>query len=104
MHHVDRTSQSRKGAEPVDLGKASEILEALVGFDTTSRHSNLALIGWIESSLDGLQVAHQRVPDAAGAKANVWATIGPGDRPGHILSGHTDAVPVDGQSWTSDPF
>lgn len=88
----------------MDLGKASDILETLVGFDTTSRNSNLALVGWIESYLDGLQVARERVADAGGAKANVWATIGPADRPGYILSGHTDAVPVDGQSWTSDPF
>ena len=49
-------------------------------------------------------VAHERVPDKSGNKANVWATIGPAGAPGIILSGHTDVVPVDGQSWSSDPF
>jgi acetylornithine deacetylase len=88
----------------VDLGKASDILETLVRFDTTSRNSNLALIEWIESYLDRLHVPHQRVTDASGAKANIWATIGPAERPGYILSGHTDTVPVDGQTWTNDPF
>jgi acetylornithine deacetylase len=81
-----------------------EVLEALVGFDTTSRNSNLALVEWVEAYLDRLGVAHERVPDKTGGKANVWATIGPADVPGIILSGHTDVVPVDGQSWSSDPF
>jgi acetylornithine deacetylase len=81
-----------------------EVLEALVGFDTTSRNSNIPLVEWVEAYLDRLGVAHERVPDKTGGKANVWATIGPADVPGIILSGHTDVVPVDGQSWLSDPF
>src|SRR5258707_14425918 len=88
----------------MNVEKTAEILDALVGFDTTSRNSNLALVGWIENYLDGLGVAHVRIPDKTGAKANVWATIGTGEAPGYILSGHTDVVPVDGQSWTNDPF
>jgi acetylornithine deacetylase len=43
-------------------------------------------------------------PDATGAKANLYACIGPKDRGGVLLSGHSDVVPVDGQSWSSDPF
>jgi acetylornithine deacetylase len=43
-------------------------------------------------------------PDSTGRKANLFATIGPLDRPGAMLSGHTDVVPVDGQNWHSDPF
>jgi acetylornithine deacetylase len=81
-----------------------EVLEALVGFDTTSRNSNLLLVEWVEAYLDRFGVPHERVPDAAGTKANLWATIGPPDVPGTILSGHTDVVPVDGQAWTNDPF
>jgi acetylornithine deacetylase len=81
-----------------------EVLEALVGFDTTSRNSNLALVEWVEAYLDRFGVTHERVPDETGAKANVWATIGPPGVPGTILSGHTDVVPVDGQSWSNDPF
>jgi acetylornithine deacetylase len=84
--------------------RSIEILEALVGFDTTSRNSNLPLIAWIENYLDGCGIAHERIPDRTGAKSNVWATIGPLATPGYILSGHTDVVPVDGQSWSSDPF
>ena len=77
----------------------------LVGFDTTSRNSNLPLIGWIEDYLDRHGVAHERIPDASGMKSNVWATIGPAAAPGYILSGHTDTVPPDALSlWSVDPF
>jgi acetylornithine deacetylase len=87
-----------------ELGAAREILETLVGFDTTSRNSNLALIEWVEAYLDGHGVPHRRVPNADGTKSNLLATIGPAIEGGAVLSGHTDVVPVDGQPWTSDPF
>jgi len=79
-------------------------LEALVGFDTTSRDSNLALIEWVERYLAEFGVASQRINNDSGTKANLWATIGPAVDGGIILSGHTDVVPVDGQNWDSDPF
>jgi acetylornithine deacetylase len=88
----------------MSVGNTVEILSALVGFDTTSRNSNLALIAWVESYLDRFGIGHQRVLDATEAKANLWATIGPAAVPGYILSGHTDVVPVDGQEWSHDPF
>ncbi|MFD1702374.1 acetylornithine deacetylase [Methylopila henanensis] len=81
-----------------------DLLGRLLAFDTTSRNSNLALIADVEAYLDGLGVPHERVTDAGGEKANLYATIGPADRPGIVLSGHTDVVPVDGQPWSSDPF
>ncbi len=81
-----------------------EILQRLVAFDTTSRNSNLALIAWVEAYLAGLGFASERIYDATGSKANLFATIGPADAPGYILSGHTDVVPVDGQAWSADPF
>jgi acetylornithine deacetylase len=83
---------------------ASELLTRLVAFDTTSRNSNLELIGWVRDYLDGHGVASALVHDESGAKANLLASIGPDDRPGIVLSGHTDVVPVDGQVWTVDPF
>jgi acetylornithine deacetylase len=69
-----------------------------------SRNSNLDLIAWVEGYLDKLGVKHERVYDETGQKSNVWATIGPKDVPGFILSGHTDVVPVDDQTWTDSPF
>src|SRR5262249_15631158 len=51
------------GAYPVmtEIQRSIEILEALVGFDTTSHKSNLPLVGWIESYLDRHGVAHERI-------------------------------------------
>jgi acetylornithine deacetylase len=81
-----------------------EMITKLVGFDTTSRESNLALIDWVEAYLADLGIKSDRSWDADKRKANLFATIGPDDKPGIVLSGHTDVVPVDGQDWTSDPF
>ncbi|WP_454916361.1 acetylornithine deacetylase [Xanthobacter sediminis] len=79
-------------------------LKRLVGFDTTSRNSNLALVEAVEDFFRARAVAFERVEDEAQGKAALIATIGPREVPGIVLSGHTDVVPVDGQAWTADPF
>jgi acetylornithine deacetylase len=76
----------------------------LIGFDTTSRNSNLALIDSVRAYLAEHGVESELVPDETGKKANLYASIGPKDRGGVILSGHTDVVPVDGQPWDTDPW
>ncbi|MGF9757089.1 acetylornithine deacetylase [Microvirga sp. 0TCS3.31] len=81
-----------------------EMLAKLVSFDTVSSKSNLPLIDFVESYLQGWNVPYVRVPNEAGDKAALYATIGPQDRGGIVLSGHTDVVPVTGQAWTTDPF
>lgn len=81
-----------------------KLLADLVGFDTISDRSNLPLIAHIESYLASLGVRGERITDETGEKASLWVTIGPEDRPGLVLSGHTDVVPVIGQDWSHDPF
>jgi acetylornithine deacetylase len=82
-----------------------EMITALVGFDTTSRDSNLELIRFVESYLNGHGIESTLVFNDAKSKANLVATIGPAtSRGGVVLSGHSDVVPVDGQIWSSDPF
>ena len=89
---------------PAPSLSSTDILDALVAFDTTSRNSNTALIDWTRAYLDGLGVPTRLSRDAREDKANLHAIIGP-DGPGGIaLSGHVDTVPVDGQAWTADPF
>jgi acetylornithine deacetylase len=83
---------------------SAEILERLIGFPTVSRDSNLDLIGFVREFLAARGIESRLYPDATGAKANLYACIGPTDRGGVLLSGHSDVVPVDGQSWSSDPF
>lgn len=79
-------------------------IRTLIGFDTTSRESNLDLIEHVRAYLDRLGVRSQLVYDADRRKANLYATLGPSDRSGIMLSGHTDVVPVEGQDWRTDPF
>lgn len=80
------------------------LIERLIGFDTTSRGSNLGLIEWARDYLKGHGIESRLTYDAGGNKANLFATVQKGDKPGIVLSGHTDVVPVDGQDWASDPF
>jgi len=86
------------------LATAKELLARLVAFDTTSFRTNIPLVEFVEAYLAGHGVASRRVPTADGHKASLFATIGPADRGGIALSGHTDVVPVAGQRWDSDPF
>ncbi len=80
------------------------MIERLIAFDTTSRNSNLELIHYVRDYLADLGVTASLVHDGEGRKANLYATLGPGDRPGIALSGHTDVVPIDNQDWTRDPW
>ena len=86
------------------LERALEIAEELIAFDTESSKSNLALIDHVELYLKRLGVPFVRAPNRAGDKAAIMATIGPMVEGGVVLSGHTDVVPVEGQTWTGDPF
>jgi len=81
-----------------------EMLARLVAFPTVSRDSNLPLIDLAEDWLRGHGAAVTRVPAEDAPKSNLYATIGPMEPGGVVLSGHTDVVPVDGQPWDSDPF
>jgi hypothetical protein len=82
----------------------AELLSRLVSYDTTSRNSNLELIGYIRTYLDAHGVPYRISTDATGEKANIHAIIGPQEAGGVALSGHVDTVPVDGQAWSADPF
>ncbi|MBL6928484.1 MAG: acetylornithine deacetylase [Rhodospirillales bacterium] len=88
----------------IDDSATVELIRKLVAFDTVSRNSNLELIEFIRSYLVANGVESQIIPSADGRKANLFATIGPRDRGGVMLSGHTDVVPVDSAEWSSDPF
>src|SRR5580700_6153946 len=80
------------------------MIERLIGFNTVSRDSNLGLIEWVRDYLQRFGATTRLTHDATGEKANLFATLGDSKKPGLILSGHTDVVPVDGQNWDTDPF
>ncbi|MFL6601342.1 MAG: acetylornithine deacetylase [Steroidobacteraceae bacterium] len=83
---------------------ARSLIERLIAFRTVSRDSNLGLIEWARDYLQGHGAKTRLTYDATRKKANLFATLGDSPKPGLILSGHTDVVPVDGQAWETDPF
>ncbi|MGI9350955.1 MAG: acetylornithine deacetylase [Rhizobiaceae bacterium] len=83
---------------------AIDILERLISFDTTSRNSNLELIEYVQNLFSEGGIESHIIHDETRTKANLYATIGPQNHSGVMLSGHTDVVPVDGQDWSHEPF
>lgn len=82
-------------------------LSRLVSYDTTSHRSNLSLIHDVCAWLTSYDIESYLTYDASGEKANLIATIpgrGQDKKGGLMLSGHTDVVPVDGQTWKTNPF
>lgn len=80
------------------------IFDRLMRFDTVSAKPNLELMLWVKAELAAAGIEALLLPDASGQKANLFATVGPADVGGVMLSGHTDVVPVEGQVWTKPPF
>ncbi|MCF5163032.1 acetylornithine deacetylase [Pseudomonas congelans] len=84
--------------------RALEILKRLIAFDTVSSEPNMALIEYVRELLASKGIESLIVKDETGKKANLFASTGPRDVPGVLLSGHTDVVPAAGQAWTMPPF
>ena len=102
----DNDSQLKNTDYP---SKSIDWLTRLIGFDTVSRHSNLALIEDVQAYCEQLGLTVDLTFNEAKNKANLFVTVPAGANAdkvnnGLVLSGHTDVVPVDGQEWTSEPF
>lgn len=83
-----------------------DLLARLVGFDSTSRNSNLPLAEFVCDYLDRPGVRISRIPSADGTKTNLLIEAGPESVAGRglVLSGHMDVVPAEEPGWQSDPF
>ena len=85
-------------------------LQYLIGFNTVSSESNLALIEAVAAFCRQLGLEPILTHNEAQTKANLFVTVAAttSDSPvyngGIVLSGHTDVVPVKGQAWSSAPF
>ncbi|MBC7573197.1 MAG: acetylornithine deacetylase [Herminiimonas sp.] len=104
MNTLTDSISSTPSAAVLPSPEVISMIERLVAFPTVSRDSNLGLIEWTRDYLNRMGVTSRLTYDATGKKANLFATLGEGRKPGLILSGHTDVVPVEGQAWDSDPF
>jgi acetylornithine deacetylase len=80
------------------------IFDRLMAFDTVSSKPNIELMHFVRDLLAGAGIEAVLIPDPSGGKANLFATVGPKGQGGVMLSGHTDVVPVEGQTWTKPPF
>ncbi|MBC3366417.1 acetylornithine deacetylase [Pseudomonas sp. SWRI154] len=84
--------------------RVQAIFERLLAFETVSSESNMALIEYVRDVLLGKGIESLIVKDESGKKANLFASAGPRELPGILLSGHTDVVPAAGQAWTVPAF
>ncbi len=86
------------------MTRATGILRELVGFQSVVGMPNGGIVEWIADHLRSFGVTAHILPGPEGDRANLFATIGPADRPGYILSGHMDVVPAREAGWDGDPF
>ncbi|THK35531.1 acetylornithine deacetylase [Ensifer sp. MPMI2T] len=84
--------------------QAVEILEKLVGFPSVVSTPNADIVAWIRGYLQSHGIAVTLLPGPEGDRCNLFATIGPKEASGYILSGHMDVVPAAESGWTGDPF
>lgn len=86
------------------MKQSLEILENLISFPTVSADSNIELVDYVANLLGRQGIETHCVFNGDKTKASIYAQVGPNTGGGVLLSGHTDVVPVEGQSWDSDPF
>ncbi|GGE10405.1 acetylornithine deacetylase [Aureimonas endophytica] len=87
----------------MDLSPA-DLLARLVAFPSVCRRPNGEIVAFAKDRLEALGAAVTVLPGPEGDRANLFASFGPRDRPGYVLSGHLDVVPADQDGWTGDPF
>lgn len=82
----------------------AEILTRLIAFPSVVGTPNDAIVDFVRDYLAAYGVTAHVLPGPEGDRANIFATIGPADRPGYVLSGHLDVVPATEPQWKGDPF
>lgn len=80
------------------------MLARLVGFDSVVGRPNALIVDFLRDWLGRQGVQVHIVPGPEGDRANLFASVGPVDRPGYVLSGHLDVVPATEPDWRADPF
>jgi acetylornithine deacetylase len=81
-----------------------DILERLVGFPSVSRMPNGEIVAYVRDYLAGFGLEVNLLPGPEGDRTNLFASIGPRERAGYILSAHLDVVPAPPEGWGGDPF
>ncbi|ACL58559.1 acetylornithine deacetylase [Methylobacterium nodulans] len=86
------------------MSDVQQILADLVAFPSVCRTPNGAIVAYVREHLARHGIAAQIIPGPEGDRSNLFATLGPREVPGYILSAHLDVVPAPAAGWTGDPF
>ena len=70
-----------------------DILDRLIAFPSVVGTPNGEIAGWIKDFTEQYGAKVTVLPGPEGDRVNLFATLGPADVPGYILSGHMDVVP-----------
>jgi acetylornithine deacetylase len=81
-----------------------DLLAKLVAFPSVVGAPNGAIAAWIADYCRAHGATVEVIPGPEGDRCNLFATVGPRDKAGYILSGHMDVVPAGEAEWSSDPF
>jgi len=82
-----------------------DLLRELIAFPTVSRTPNADLMARVQELLHQADIETLVVADPQDpTRCNLYASVGPKEIPGVMLSGHTDVVPAEGQPWTMPPY
>lgn len=89
---------------PASPASSLELLRELIAFPSVSLRPNLDLMTRVQTLLAEAGVASTLITNPEDpTRTNLFASVGPAERPGVLLSGHTDVVPVEGQPWHTPP-
>lgn len=81
-----------------------EILDRLIAFPSVVGTPNHDIADWIREYAEQHGATVTVLPGPEGDRVNLFATLGPADVPGYILSGHMDVVPPNDPTNSRDLF
>lgn len=99
--HCRRGLHTSYGASGMRM---EDLLAKLVGFPTVVGGPNGDLMAFVQDYLASHGVTARLLAGPDAGRRNLFASIGPVDQPGYILSGHVDVVPAQEPEWLDDPF
>lgn len=86
------------------MSKSIEILEKLIGFDTTISKDTLDAVLYVKKYLEDSGAKTHLVYNQAKTRASLLATIGDENKAGIVLSGHLDTVSSIKEEWNTNPY
>lgn len=81
-----------------------DLLQQLIAFPSVVGRPNGAIVDFVRTMLVGQGAQCHVIGGPEGDRFNLFASFGPVDRSGYVLSAHLDVVPADEPGWQGDPF